>query len=332
MVRLRLLGFSALGVALIAAACATGTIVSNNDGGPPPSDASVDAGSCPQYDLQTDPKHCGSCTNACASNQVCSQGACKAQCDPPTIKCSGGNVCVDVTKDPQNCGTCGTSCNGPDAGPDTGTGNPDAGVPIPDGGFDSGMGWSFGTPGCTNSQCNLTCASGTSLCTDNLCWDTNNAHDHCGSCGTACQSTEWCGQGHCCATGTEWCGSACVNVLTDKNNCGVCGNVCPTNQPTCVSGKCSVQVAVTTVCGLNNPSGILCSGNCSTNHAQYADAYCKLAGYTSAVSYTVLTSGSVTCLYYNTQNTVPTQCSQILGPTTYGLASSCDAIQNLMCQ
>jgi len=331
MTRLRFVVWASLGAGLVAVACATGGTSNVLDAGTEA--AAPDAAGCPQFDLQTDPKHCGSCTNACSSSQVCSSGACKAACDPPTIKCSGGQTCIDITKDPQNCGSCGTDCSGPDAGPEGGTGNPDAGVPIPDGGFDAGSGWSFGTPGCANSKCSLTCAGSSTLCTDQLCWDTNNAHDHCGSCTTACAAdVEWCTKGHCCATGTDWCGSSCVDVNTDKNNCGACGKVCPTNLPACIGGVCSAQVAVNTVCGLNNPSGILCSGNCSTNHAQYADAYCKLAGYTSAVSYTVLTTGVVQCIYYNTQNTVPTQCSQILGPTSYGLASSCDAIQSLMCQ
>ncbi len=87
---------------------------------------------------------------------------------------------------------------------------------------------------------------------------------------------------------------------------------------------------VTTVCSKLNSTGIFCGGNCTNNHAQYADAYCKLAGYTQAVSYTVLTTGSVTCLYY--QTTLPTQCSEILGPTSYGLATTCDAISSLTCE
>ena len=74
------------------------------------------------------------------------------------------------------------------------------------------------------------------------------------------------------------------------------------------------------------------SGNCSNNHAAYADAYCKLAGYTSALSYNVQTSGGVQCLYYNTQNVVPTMCNQIFGPTGYGLNANCDAIDTLICQ
>ena len=87
---------------------------------------------------------------------------------------------------------------------------------------------------------------------------------------------------------------------------------------------------MTTVCGLSNPGGIFCGGNCTNNHAQYADAYCVLAGYSSAASYTVLTTGSVTCLYY--QTTLPTMCSQVLGPSSYGLDTACDAIEDLKCQ
>jgi len=316
-------------------ACATAAVQTGGpDGG---IDATVDGmTSCPQFNLQTDPQHCGTCTTVCPSGEVCTQGACKATCDPPTVKCSGeAGICADITSDPNNCGACFNSCSStiPDAGPDTGTGNPDSGVPPPDGGFDAGTGWSFPAGDCDASKCSLVCGGASALCSDNLCWDLQNAHDHCGSCTTPCQAdVQWCTHGNCCSTGQEYCGSACTSVLTDVNNCGSCGNVCPTSAPVCINGGCSKQVAVNTVCGLTNTSGILCSGNCSSNHAQYADAYCKLAGYTQAVSYTVLTSGSVSCLYYNTQNTVPTMCSQILGPTSYGLASYCDAVQNLECE
>jgi hypothetical protein len=46
----------------------------------------------------------------------------------------------------------------------------------------------------------------------------------------------------------------------------------------------------------------------------------------------VLTTGSVTCLYYDTQTVVPTMCSQIDGPASYGLDTACDAIEDLKCQ
>jgi hypothetical protein len=222
------------------AACATGTVVNDfPDTGTPQMDGSGGGDSgCPQFDLTSDPKHCGSCTKACASTEVCAMGQCKPSCDPPLFKCAGdGGACVDLAKDKNNCGQCGTVCSVPDGGPEGGTGNPDSGIPVPDGGFDAGPGWTLGTPGCESSKCSITCAQGT-LCSDNLCWDTQNAHAHCGSCTTACGGSEWCAKGHCCGQGKDWCGASCVDVLSDSQNCGACGKVCPMQTPTCSGGVC----------------------------------------------------------------------------------------------
>ena len=173
----------------LAAACATGSVdpYALYDAGSVKDSTAGDGGGCPQFDLQTDPKHCGTCTNACSSAQVCSNGTCKSQCDAPLVKCAGDSgSCVDINKDTKNCGTCGTVCPLPDGGPEGGNGNPDAGIPIPDSGPpDTGTGWSIGTADCTNSKCSVVCPSGSTLCTDQLCWDTKNAHEHCGSCSTA---------------------------------------------------------------------------------------------------------------------------------------------------
>ena len=60
----------------------------------------------------------------------------------------------------------------------------------------------------------------------------------------ACVSAAAHGTGPCVACGANpanYCGGACTNVQTDVNNCGVCGNVCPSdacNAATCIAGVC----------------------------------------------------------------------------------------------
>ncbi len=256
-------------------------------------------------------------------------------CTPPKSICEVGDagdasMCLDLSSDPNHCGGCTKTCAIPDAGAfDATSGNPDPGIASFDAGAEAAY-ISLPSPSCEAGACGLEC-TGRTLCSG-LCFDTNDLHDHCGSCATACPSTQWCHGGHCCDAGTENCDGGCIDVVGNANNCGGCGIVCPSTTPNCFGGACVKAVPVTTVCGLSNPMGDFCSGNCSFNHAQYADAYCKLAGFTSAVSYTVITSGSVPCIYYTTGNTVPTVCSQLLTTSGYGTNATCDAISNLLCQ
>ncbi len=209
---------------------------------------SADAPACPQYDLKTDPNHCGSCTNACAGGQTCSNGVCKSSCDKPFVQCASdaGVVCTDPTSDPNHCGTCTTACATADAGGLVpGTNNPDPG--IFDAGYDGGPGWSLGTPTCNSSACGIQCPGTMSLCTDEICYDTQNHHDHCGDCATACTATsQWCTQGHCCGMGAAWCGSACASLLTDNANCGSCGHACDAGS--CSNGVCAA-CAPSTIAG-----------------------------------------------------------------------------------
>ncbi len=235
-------------VGVFGAACATGLVQvdptidspeAGSDSGPP-----ADAG-CPQFNTDTNPKHCGSCTKACTDLQVCSSGACKAACDAPTIKCASdaGGGCADLTSDTNHCGNCSTVCTNGDAGGlAPGSNNPDAGIAF-DGGYDSGIGWALGTPGCTKSMCAIACPMGLTACSDKICYDTQNFHDHCGDCNTACaQDTEWCSAGHCCALGQETCNGACIDVLSDPANCGGCNIKCPNNLPQCGGGTCTAGV------------------------------------------------------------------------------------------
>ena len=137
--------FPVLAVSL--AACATAAV----------STIGFDAGISNDAGVKTDAGGDAGCVPACKSGEVCSAGTCKAQCDPPLVKCaSDASVCVDTTSDPKNCGQCGNPCTGPDGGPDGGAENPDSGLPTPDGGLDAGAPWTFPTSGCATSKCSLT--------------------------------------------------------------------------------------------------------------------------------------------------------------------------------
>ena len=237
----------------VAVACATSVPPIDNTpdpgvdgGGGTDALAGGDAG-CPQYDILTDPKHCGSCTFSCTADQVCVGGACKAQCTLPQVKCAadgGGSSCFDTTKDPTHCGQCTNACSPGDAGDlAPGDNNPDSGVMF-DGGYDAGIGWTLGSPTCAASTCGVTCPSGTTVCPDGICYDTQNFHDNCGTCGNACMTdVEWCTGGKCCAVGMANCGGTCVDMLSDNNNCGWCGNTCMGGQ-TCGGGVCAACVTL----------------------------------------------------------------------------------------
>ncbi len=176
----------------------------------------------------------------------------KAACQPlaycANVGDAGGDAspCADLTTDKNHCGTCTTACLTADAGalvPGSDD-NPDSGVPKSDAGSDAGP-WSLGTADCAKSVCDITCPSSQTLCADDICYDTQVFHEHCGDCNTACAAGEYCAGAHCCATGTVYCTSACVDIGSDKNNCGKCGNAC-TGTQVCSGGKC------TSSCGATN--------------------------------------------------------------------------------
>lgn len=52
--------------------------------------------------LTSDSANCGACGAACATGEICMQGACCTPC--------GATACVDTKTDPQNCGACGVTC------------------------------------------------------------------------------------------------------------------------------------------------------------------------------------------------------------------------------
>ena len=124
-----------------------------------------------------------------------------------------GMTCVDTQTDSNNCGSCGNACSA---------------------GFD-----------CVNGACLSVCGS-LSYC-DSTCVDEQTDPNNCGGCAAAsllytCPPGASCVGGSCqCPTGQTMCDSpqglpACVDITTDSNNCGACGNTCPGG--TCTSGSC----------------------------------------------------------------------------------------------
>jgi hypothetical protein len=71
--------------------------------------------------------------------------------------------------------------------------------------------------------------------------------NNCGACGNVCPGGVACAQGSCQCPSGTACGGACVDTSSDPANCGSCGNACP-SVATCTSGGC-VCPAPTTDCG-----------------------------------------------------------------------------------
>lgn len=79
------------------------------------------------------------------------------------------------------------------------------------------------------------------------CVDLTSDPNNCGSCGNVCTSTV-CSASACgCATGTKNCGAGCIDVTSDPKNCGDCGKTCAT-LATCSSSACACPDTWDLVC------------------------------------------------------------------------------------
>ncbi len=200
-------------------------------------------------DLATDVANCGQCGNACAQGASCVGGQCA--CPSGLELCAGTNRCVQgcsaTSGEVFNPTTCQCECP-------TGTtlcpGNNSCVQNCPQG----------QTLNATTCQCeNIVCPGGTVLC-DGQCVSTSCStgevfnpttcqceacpagQEPCGGqCVQSCSGGRVLNPTTCeceCPTGTTLCNGNCVDLQSDANNCGQCGNTCPSDQ-SCVSGTCS---------------------------------------------------------------------------------------------
>jgi len=63
------------------------------------------------------------------------------------------------------------------------------------------------------------------------CGNTQTNPQNCGTCGNVCPSGATCSAGKCTCTKGEVCGNACADLLTDAKHCGACGTVCSGGPP-----------------------------------------------------------------------------------------------------
>ena len=190
---------------------------------------------CGCYDPLTDKNHCGSCATKCAQYEACVQGACVLDCAANNLtECDG--KCVDTQKNSavgasgvvENCGGCGISC--------------------PTDKFE-----------CVGGVCD--CRAKASIptaahCVDptrgDLCVDTANNPQFCGSCNVACTSGHVCENGVCvCSSTATLCGDNCYDLTSDSQHCGDCAKACGVGEH-CASSAC--------VCTAPLES---CSGRCA---------------------------------------------------------------------
>jgi len=187
--------------------------------------------------LLLDSNNCGACGTKCTiTGTVCSGGVCVIGSCPVGKKDCDRNVdngCeTDITTNPNHCGGCGKVCS-----------------------------FLNGTGACTGSVCTVTSCStgyadcdmlGSNGCEARPATDVNN----CGTCGNKCSyanATGSCTSGVCglgtCLTGFANCNTTVsdgceVNTNADVNNCGTCGNTCPSGQ-VCKGGTCQISVGET---------------------------------------------------------------------------------------
>lgn len=170
------------------------------------------------------------------------------------------NVCTNTTFDPLNCGGCGTKCGAP----------------------------ANETAACVNSKCGYFCTDPFKDCNNNVAdgceINSSNNASNCGACGKVCSlpnATSNCTNSSCavasCNANFGNCDGVAANgceasLLTDANNCGVCGKSC--GGQACTNGSCgkvcdaATEVTINGKCCYLDGSG----GKCDAGYSMASQA------------------------------------------------------------
>jgi hypothetical protein len=215
---------------------------------------------CPQHaltncvnscaDLDTSPNNCGSCGNRCGeiarAQATCEAGACGMVCN------SGSHYCADRCVADTSPDSCGTLCKPCD-------------VPL------------NSIPSCDGIECSFECKEGYLLC-DNEC--VPNDESNCGTCGNNCSALPnvsgkvSCIKGGCsvadsaCTPGFAHCSTKpedkCETDISKPDNCGSCGNKCPTSAPDCTlkPGSTTAKPIYECTKGCTTAAPDLCGTSC----------------------------------------------------------------------
>jgi hypothetical protein len=153
-------------------------------------------------------------------------------CLAPRLMC--GDRCVDPEVDRDHCGGCGVRCC---AGSSCASGRC--------------------RPDCSEEQtaCPTSEAGDAGCVTGGSCHNLANDYRYCGACDRRCCLGSFCVRGSCttgCGAGytncpaqpppTDCIGGICADTLTNRINCGACGNHCAAREY-CVDGRCVVSCA-----------------------------------------------------------------------------------------
>ena len=242
-----------------------------------------------ESNLQTDTLNCGRCATRCVVPNgagVCAMGVCGVgACDTGYANCDmmAANGCeVNTNTDRTNCGRCANVCPTPTSG----------------------------TTVCRTGTCMVsTCPAGTENCNgsaaDGCEVTTNTDLNNCGGCGVRCPAvangTASCSAGRCgvgsCNPGFGDCDRSAANgcevaTTTDVNNCGACGNSCPSPANatrTCAAGACGFTCNP----GFANCDGVASNG-CEVN-LNTSTANCGACGRVCAVANGTPVCSSGTC-------------------------------------